>query len=143
MKLPCLSMHQPWAALVVRRLKPIENRNWIIEREGVFLVHASKKQDFQLYRQVRSRAAELGIPYSEFPSFDSLPYGGIIGATEVTGIIDPKEQDDGWHFAGQYGHLLSQRTIELPFRPLKGLQRFWFVELQGDEEALIREAGLM
>jgi len=136
-------MWNPWASLVVDRFKPIENRDWIIEREGVFLVHAAKLKDFGEYCRARKMYLGLGLPLANFPSYDMAEYGGIVGATEVTGVIEPKDVDEGWHMAGKYGHLLSPKTCRLPFRPLKGLQKFWFVELVGDEEATLREAGFL
>ena len=35
-----LSVHQPWAWLIVNGIKIVENRSWSTEFRGRFLVHA-------------------------------------------------------------------------------------------------------
>lgn len=123
--------------------KPIENRSWTIEHEGPMLFHAAKKQDIKLYREVRKKAIELGVDYLEFPEFDALDYGGLVGATAgVMEILEPKDHDDGWHFANCYGHVLGP-VARLPFRPMKGYQRFWRVKLSLEERRLLEQAGVL
>ena len=43
--IPALSFRQPWAWVVAKGIKPIENRNWPTEYRGLFLIHAGKTWD--------------------------------------------------------------------------------------------------
>lgn len=41
--LKCLSMHQPWASLLVHGIKRIEGRDWKTDFRGRLWIHATKK----------------------------------------------------------------------------------------------------
>lgn len=43
--LKCLSIKQPWASLIIKGIKNIENRSWGTDKEKWFLVHATKEYD--------------------------------------------------------------------------------------------------
>ncbi|MEI3544750.1 MAG: ASCH domain-containing protein [Alphaproteobacteria bacterium] len=45
LKLPILSIRQPWAWLIVNGYKDIENRTWPTHFRGKVLIHAGKKWD--------------------------------------------------------------------------------------------------
>jgi hypothetical protein len=106
-----ISIRNPWANLIVRGIKPVENRTWKTDYRGPLLIHASKKFDF----------GGLEWIYKHFPESlalgDSLLFrGGIIGEVEMVDCVSSYLSP--WFF-GPYGFLFKNAE-ELPFIPLRG-----------------------
>lgn len=40
----CLTMHQPWASLLVAGVKRVEGRSWPTEHRGILWIHAAAKE---------------------------------------------------------------------------------------------------
>ena len=57
--LTVLSMHQPWASLLVYGLKRIEGRGWPTEHTGRLWIHATSKQATSQEIEVPLHAALL------------------------------------------------------------------------------------
>lgn len=114
-----LSLWQPWADLVVRGVKRVENRPWRVVRHlrGPMLIHASAsyKSSFEW----EAVAKHLGV---ELPAPEALPRGGIVGVVTVVDCVT--SSDDPW-FLGPYGFVL-EGARPLPFVPCKGRQRFFY-----------------
>jgi hypothetical protein len=92
-----LSIRQPWAHLIVRGAKNIENRSWATKYRGPFLIQASLNVDRQACR-------EYGLDPAE------LPTGGIVGTAEIINCVTGHRSK--W-FQGPYGFVLRNR------RPLR------------------------
>lgn len=43
-----LTIHEPWATLIARGIKRVENRNWTTSLRGRFAIHAGKKVHWDL-----------------------------------------------------------------------------------------------
>jgi hypothetical protein len=143
MILPILSFHQPYAYLMASGLKPIENRSWVIECEGPFLFHAAQKCTRKKYLQVREIALRNGVEFVDFPPFEELELGGLVGATAgVVQVLPPKPADDGWHFAEHYGHVLGP-VARLPFRDMKGQQGWWRTKIDDEEREILEYNGVL
>lgn len=131
-----LSIRQPWASLILKAGKDIENRCWPTKVRGRVLVHAAKGMtrlehedaiDFAVHairanpsnikptRTVTLR--ELGF------DFDKLERGGIIGSVEIVDCVT--DSDSPW-FMGEFGFLLRDPQ-PLPFTPWKGQLGFFNV----------------
>ncbi|PWA69446.1 ASCH domain-containing protein [Artemisia annua] len=91
---PCLTMHQPWASLLVYGIKRIEGRSWPSPITGRLWIHAAGKvpdpetikamEDF--YRQLY----ELdGVTDLKFP--EHYPVSRLIGCVEVVGCLKSEE----------------------------------------------------
>ena len=93
-----LSIRQPWAYLITRGSKDIENRSWPTKYRGPFLVHASLNID-------KIGCSEHGLDP------DTLQTGGIVGMAE---IVDCVQADRSKWFEGPYGFVLKNRRA-LPF----------------------------
>jgi hypothetical protein len=93
-----LSIRQPWAHLITRGSKDIENRSWSTKYRGPFLVHASLRVD-----------KEACLEHQLDPS--RLQTGGIIGIAEIVDCV--QEHQSEW-FEGPYGFVLRKRK-RLPF----------------------------
>lgn len=120
-----LSIRQPWAWLILHAGKDIENRDWKTPYRGRCLIHSSKsrtKQDYEdaiLFLELR----KLEYLNVDFPSFENLDRGGIVGAVDIVGCTDTS--DSPW-FVGDYGFIL-RNPKPLPFTPYKGRLGFFNV----------------
>ncbi|KAK9800166.1 hypothetical protein WJX73_001702 [Symbiochloris irregularis] len=95
-----LTLHQPWASLLVWGVKRIEGRNWEVRQRGVLWIHAATKppdkQHIQemhgLYRRLHAddSAAEVQLP-------THYPVGALVGCVRVVGCLRAEEVE---HWAG-------------------------------------------
>lgn len=76
-----LSIHQPWAHLIVEGVQRCDNRPWKTEYRGEILIHASrnKRRICSLDDQVRS---ELGLAADA-----RLAYSALIGVVELVACL--------------------------------------------------------
>jgi hypothetical protein len=112
-----LSIREPWAWLIVKGYKDIENRSWRTNYRGRFLVHAGLKFDFDGYEWVRSNF-DISMPRpNEFST------GGILGEVELVDCVDTSMSP--W-FSGPYGFVLANPK-QLPFQNLLGKLNFFEV----------------
>lgn len=91
----CLSVHQPWAWLIIYGGKNIENRNWSTNYHGRLLIHATKKPteskfliDWQNAYD-RKKVVEEENDYRMhifFPVISQLKFGAIIGSVELVDV---------------------------------------------------------
>lgn len=88
-----LTVRQPWASLIARGVKRVENRVWRLAWAGPVLIHAGGKVPMPSMpgRQWLGQAAEaLGVPPEvgagrRLPwsaAFDGLPYSAIVAGVE-------------------------------------------------------------
>ncbi|XP_015576522.2 uncharacterized protein LOC8268210 [Ricinus communis] len=91
---PCLTMHQPWASLLVYGIKRIEGRSWPSPVRGRLWIHAASKvpeettikamEDF--YREIY---VVNGITDIKFP--EHYPVSRLLGCVEVVGCVRCEE----------------------------------------------------
>ncbi|XVF57131.1 hypothetical protein PTKIN_Ptkin06aG0179000 [Pterospermum kingtungense] len=91
---PCLTMHQPWASLLVHGIKRIEGRSWPAPIRGRLWIHAASKvpeeatikamEDF--YKEIY---AVNGITDIKFP--EHYPVSRLLGCVEVVGCLRCEE----------------------------------------------------
>ncbi|KAF8696222.1 hypothetical protein HU200_037123 [Digitaria exilis] len=91
---PCLTMHQPWASLLVHGIKHVEGRSWPSPITGRLWIHAASKvpdpdtikamEDF--YREIY---AVDGITEITFP--DHYPVSRLLGCVQVVGCLRSQE----------------------------------------------------
>lgn len=122
-----LTIKQPWATLIMRAGKDIENRNWPASFRGEVAIHASKGFDGAEVAAA-CRFLDSWVPRFSEGRFRSeaatYPTGCIIG---VARIVDCVTASDSPWFVGPFG-LVIRDTIELvdPL-PLRGMLGFWQV----------------
>lgn len=142
-----LSIRQPWASLILKCRKDIENRTWPTRYRGRILIHAAKgltrdehedaiafaveairndPQNAGATRNVTLR--ELGF------AFEDLPRGGIIGSVEIVDCVSSSTSP--W-FIGPQGFVLRDPQ-PLPFRPLRGRLGFFDVPETDCEQQEVR-----
>lgn len=124
---PALSLHRPWAALILHGDKDVENRTWRTSHRGLLFLHAAKTWD--------TAALQLAGRVAELPGFswrrEDHPTG-IVGAVEVVEVCsatvtNPRHRCTcgPWAIAGQH-HWRLHRPAEFD-APIScnGRQRLW------------------
>ncbi|KAL3634460.1 hypothetical protein CASFOL_021514 [Castilleja foliolosa] len=91
---PCLTMHQPWASLLVYGIKRIEGRSWPAPIRGRLWIHAAGKvpepetikimENF--YREIY---AMNGVTDIKFP--EHYPVSRLLGCVNVVGCVTCEE----------------------------------------------------
>lgn len=123
-----LSFKQPWAWLMCKGFKDIENRNWPTKFRGRIYVHASKSQSdmnkeivaFMLRRLNNRQTAEFMVAY------ERLDFGALIGELDIVGCVDLHPSP--WFF-GRYGFLVANPQLYEKPIPCKGALGFFEVRL--------------
>ena len=110
--LPALSVHQPWAWLIVAGFKDIENRSRRTHYRGPVLIHAGLNRRL-FHPQVWAWVAErhrIVLP-------EEMDFGGVVGVVDLVDCVTAHASP--W-FAGKgFGYVLANPR-RLPFRPCKG-----------------------
>ncbi|KAJ7978183.1 Activating signal cointegrator 1 [Quillaja saponaria] len=144
---PCLTMHQPWASLLVYGIKRIEGRSWPAPIRGRLWIHAASKvpdestikamEDF--YREIY---AVNGFTNIKFP--EHYPISRLLGCVEVVGCVKGEELaswemvPEGVRLEGQtdYCWLCEQpQKLLVPFE-MRGYQRVYNLERKIYEAAV-------
>ena len=127
--LPCLSVRQPWASLIIAAGKDIENRSWPTRLRGRVLIHAAKGMTRDEHadaiafavRAINADPRNAGSPRRTTLrdlgfAFGELPRGAIIGSVEIVDCVT--DSDSPW-FVGRYGFVLRDPR-PLPVFPYRG-----------------------
>ena len=117
-----LSIRQPWAYLILKAGKDIENRCWPTRIRGRILIHASKGCTHgELSDAMEFASDAIGRPINA--DLKTIPRGGIIGSVEIVDCVS--KSDSPW-FVGEFGFVLRDPQ-PLPFVPWKGQLGFFNV----------------
>lgn len=128
-----LSIRQPWAELIVRGIKDLENRDWSTRFRGPLLVHAGKKFEDEAVEWILSKLD--ADERQRFPMKKSaFECGGIVGVVKMVDCVTTSESK--W-FVGDYGWCF-ERAQPLPFMPLRG--SLGLFDAPSDIVAQVREA---
>lgn len=100
--LRALSIKQPFAELIIRGIKDVENRDWATSHRGRLLIHASKAVDREAMRRHGFHDA-------------ALPTGALIGVVDLVDCT--VKRGSAWHIPGQKGwYLADARRFSRPVR---------------------------
>jgi hypothetical protein len=114
-----LTIRQPYASLIIRGIKDIENRTWSTSYRGPLLIHAGLAKPSKDDLQSVEEHCKVDL--------HDLQYGGIIGQVE---LVDCVEKHDSEWFFGPFGFVLANPR-RLPFTPCKGRLGFFEFSPQG------------
>jgi len=126
-----LTLHQPWASLIMLKHKTLETRHWTTRYRGKLAIHAGKKWDRTLKAHTRALIESYPI-LEDFPS--RVPLGCILGVVELKGIYHAEAIRDKVPFMDTIlGDLSDGRTawdvkvleVYNPPIPAKGQQGLW------------------
>jgi activating signal cointegrator 1 len=113
----CLSIHQPWASLIVRGLLGCEMRSWRTAHRGLLAIHASQTLDEAAVRLCRLPEL-LGLLRSAgYGSVFDLPRGRVLGAVELIDCQAVRDQEPGGVIgrAGRFSWRLAEpRSLAEP-----------------------------
>lgn len=97
--------------MIIRGLKPIENRKWVCNHRGPLYIHVGKAFDWEGYVWISGAFPEIDLsPENEFLK------GGLIGTVNMTACVTSSPSK--WFF-GPYGFVFED-VEEIPFVPMKG-----------------------
>lgn len=113
-----LSVRQPWAWLIVKGFKDVENRSWRTRFAGRIYIHASSTMTEEDYIGCESSISQTDI---HLPKPNQLPRGGIVGSVDLVACV--MEHHSFW-FEGQFGFVLNNPR-EQELRPCRGLPGFF------------------
>ncbi|CAN1233350.1 Activating signal cointegrator 1 [Linum perenne] len=127
---PCLTMHQPWASLLVHGIKRIEGRSWPAPIRGRLWIHAASKVPEEetikameeFYREIY---ALNGVTDIKFPQH--YPVSRLLGCIEVVGCLKLDEVAS-WE-------AIPEGKLLIPFE-MRGYQRVYNLEKKIFESAL-------
>ncbi len=127
-----LSIRQPWAWLIAKGYKDIENRTWRLNHPSCaknvpmrIYIHASKHRDNKESLGFIYKIFGADIPHQVFelsPKF----YGAIIGEVDIIGCVS--ESKSPW-FIGPYGFILANPVLYDKPIPYKGQLGFFEVNI--------------
>lgn len=125
-----LSVHQPWAHLIVQGRKPVENRTWYTRYRGPLAIHASQSRmtlaaSIEL-AHVRAALRDLGLTTTA--ALNSLDFGALVGVVDLVDCLPvdaPGLRDrrfDDWAMGPYCWVLENARAIPpIPTRGRQGL----------------------
>ncbi|NXE24100.1 TRIP4 protein, partial [Ardeotis kori] len=97
----CLSMHQPWASLLVRGIKRVEGRTWYTSHRGrLWIAATAKRPSPQEISELEATYRMLLQKDVEFPS--GYPSGCLLGCVDVTDCLSQEQ------FSEQYPDLSQE-----------------------------------
>lgn len=106
-----LSIMQPWAYLIIKGYKDIENRPWPTDYRGPLLIHASKRWSQEGFDFLSDRK-NIWVPSKEQHIF-----GALVGMADLVDCVD--SSDSPW-FWGDWGFVLrNPREFKEPI-PWRG-----------------------
>ena len=118
LKLPVLSIRQPYAWLVVNGIKDIENRSWRTNHRGPLLIHASANQA-DLYTDV----IEACLSNGQVSMPEAYDVGGVVGIVDVVDCV--RRHSSPWKHGPSWGWVLANAR-PLIFRECKGAVGFFY-----------------
>ncbi|XP_041984758.1 activating signal cointegrator 1 isoform X2 [Aricia agestis] len=144
----CLSMHQPWASLLVEGIKLHEGRTWYSNHRGRLWIAATAKPPDQAV--VRAIENQYRVLYPEkqfkFPSF--YPTGCLLGCVNVDDVLPQEEYDKkypGGESDSPYVFICSNPlSLRLRF-PVKGQHKIYNLDKSIHQAAIkcIQKMGKM
>lgn len=123
-----ISIHQPWAWLIIHGGKSIENRTWNTKYRGPLVIHVTQRRS-ALEMETALVWVQNNIGEREAWRVPCrvrrLNFGGIIGLVTLTDVLPPTSSPSNpWHLPGYFGWVLTDPE-PLPFRPCGGAQGLW------------------
>ncbi|KAK2869512.1 hypothetical protein Q7C36_001383 [Tachysurus vachellii] len=140
----CLSMHQPWASLLICGIKRVEGRTWYTSHRGrLWIAAAAKRPTPQEIAEVEATYRQICKRDLNFPK--DYPTGCLLGCVNMTDCLSQEQ------FREQYPHnsdesaspfvFICTNPLELLVKfPMKGKHKIWKLESQIHQSA---KRGLM
>ncbi|XP_060007677.1 activating signal cointegrator 1 isoform X2 [Lagenorhynchus albirostris] len=142
----CLSMHQPWASLLVRGIKRVEGRSWYTPHRGrLWIAATAKRPSPQEVSELQTTYLLLRGKDVEFPN--DYPSGCLLGCVDLTDCLSQKQ------FKNQYPDMSQESDSPFVFIctnpqemivkfPIKGSPKIWKLDSkihQGAKKGLMKQ----
>lgn len=144
----CLSMHQPWASLLVKGIKRVEGRTWYTSHRGrLWIAAAAKKPTPQEIAEVEAMYRHI---YKKGPMFPKdYPTGCLLGCVNVTDCLSQQQfreqfPDTCEESASPFVFICTNPQELLVKFPMKGKHKIWKLEShyhQGAKKGLVPSAA--
>ncbi|MBN3314068.1 TRIP4 protein, partial [Atractosteus spatula] len=140
----CLSMHQPWASLLIRGIKRVEGRTWYTSHRGrLWIAAAAKRPTPQEIAQVEAKYRKLYKTAPDIPR--EYPTGCLLGCVNMTDCLSQeqyqKQFSDTCEESGSPFVFICSNPQELLVKfPMKGKHKIWKLDSQYHQAA---KKGLM
>lgn len=151
MKIPALTIHQPYASLIMHGLKRMETRSWKTSYRGPLAIHAGAKKLMSM---------DLGWPQSltrevigAIGDLRDLPRGAVIGVVylhsiwETNGplpephLLTTNEFEFGDFSSGRCAWRLTHPGCLESSHTQRGQQRLWYWEVPKCEEKIVNQTA--
>ncbi|XP_017269684.1 activating signal cointegrator 1 [Kryptolebias marmoratus] len=144
----CLSMHQPWASLLVKGIKRVEGRTWYTSHRGrLWIAAAAKKPTPQEIAEVEAMYRHIYKKEPKFPN--DYPSGCLLGCVNVTDCLSQEQfreqfPDTCEESASPFVFVCTNAQELLVKFPMKGKHKIWKLEShyhQGAKKGLLPSAA--
>lgn len=123
-----LTIIQPWATLIAKGIKQVENRKWATGYRGPLVIHAGKKKSPQDWEAADAALDGTGF---DLDSLGDIPFGGIVGIVDLWDVRRFDEKDlpedlllDPFFMGDAFGWRL-QNAREVTWWPCPGQLGLW------------------
>ncbi|XP_041849448.1 activating signal cointegrator 1 [Melanotaenia boesemani] len=143
----CLSMHQPWASLLVKGIKRVEGRTWYTSHRGrLWIAAAAKKPTPQEIAEVEAMYRHLYKKEPRFPK--DYPTGCLLGCVNMTDCLSQEQfreqfPDTCEESASPFVFMCTNPQELLVKFPMKGKHKIWKLDShyhQGAKKGLVPSA---
>ncbi|KAJ7994677.1 hypothetical protein DPEC_G00251960 [Dallia pectoralis] len=145
----CLSMHQPWASLLVKGIKRAEGRSWYTSHRGrLWIAAAAQKPTHEEIKQVESMYSQIYKTEPVFPR--DYPTGCLLGCVNITDCLSQEQYTDQFpqtsEESGSPFVFVCTNPQELVVKfPMKGKHKIFKLERQyhrGAKLGLVQSADV-
>ncbi|GAA6218912.1 activating signal cointegrator 1 isoform X1 [Lates japonicus] len=144
----CLSMHQPWASLLVKGIKRVEGRTWYTSHRGrLWIAAAAKKPTLQEISEVEAMYRHIYKKEPRFPK--DYPTGCLLGCVNMTDCLSQQQfreqfPDTCEESSSPFVFICTNPQELLVKFPMKGKHKIWKLEShyhQGAKKGLVPSAA--
>lgn len=121
-----LTVRHPWAWMIFRIGKDVENRAWSTPYRGPIAIHVSKTMD--------PAGERWGRNIGPLPDLDALPPGHIVGVVDLVDIV--RDSTSAWAIAGSRHWIISNPRVLR--EPIAWRGRTQLLALPDDVAELVR-----
>lgn len=129
----CLSMHQPWASLLVLGVKRFEGRSWPTRHRGrLWIASAAKEADPDTVAEVERQCRETYGPGVPFP--DSYPVSALLGCVTLDACLSQDEFQERRRALLAAGHSVEDSESAFLFQTSRPRRLAVPVEVKGEHK---------
>ncbi|KAM6195467.1 activating signal cointegrator 1 [Sarcoramphus papa] len=145
----CLSVHQPWASLLVRGIKRVEGRTWYTSHRGrLWIAATAKRPSPQEISELETTYRMLLQKDVEFPS--DYPSGCLLGCVDVTDCLSQEQFNEQYPDLSQESEspfvFICTNPQEMVVKfPIKGKLKIWKLDAkihQGAKKGLMKQKAM-